>query len=295
MDCFVSFDEDVITIEDAEKCLAFYPLTTTQTSFTNDKGIREWYDHIEAGIQASQKKHRVCHICNNNCEYSAEIDESVQATGMLPENRDSTRLGKESLKCIICRGCGRSICVNCIPCMKADPLQDAADKTLYCLHCRNWNRRELEVSGSYYFAVPTQEEGEWKCAVNDKNQPQFWYNDRKEVSWEKPKEYDMLDESSYCDEKVLNRNMQAGSVNRLCYRLKDDRDYFYNCDTNQVQWKETMDVAMGTRNENNVCLKCGYEMKNWSVVCPHCKQRWSVCTALFTNTSITRMLPAEWP
>lgn len=276
VDSFVSIDGDVIMIEDAEKCLTFYPPTTVQTYFTNDKSIHEWYDIIENGIHVSQKKHRVCHICNNNCEYSAEMDESVQATGMLPENRESSKMGKESLKCITCRGCGRSICVNCIPCMKANLLQDATDKTLYCLYCRNWNRREFGVNGSCYYAVANKEEGEWRCAVNDKNQPQFWYNDKKEVSWEQPKEGDVLDESSYCDEKVVNRNTPPDSVNRLCYKAKDGRNYFYNCDTNQVQWKETMNVAMNTRSEKNVCLKCGYEMKNWSVVCPQCNQRWSV-------------------
>ena len=67
-------DEDVITIEDAEKCLTFYSPTVAQSTITNEKGIREWYDHIQSGIQHMQKKHRLCGICNRNCEYSPSID-----------------------------------------------------------------------------------------------------------------------------------------------------------------------------------------------------------------------------
>ena len=286
-------DDDVITIEDAEKCLTFYSPTVAQSTITNEKGIREWYDHIQSGIQHMQKKHRLCGICNRNCEYSPSIDNAVQMEGGLPELKNGSETGKESLKCIICRGCGRSICLNCIPCMKADPLQDAVDKTLYCLHCRNWNRREIEMSGENYQVVVDENEAEWHRVVNDQNQPQFWYNEKKEVSWKEPVISDMYDESSFCDEKVMSRKAMHNEVNWLRYTSKDDRDYYYNCETNQVQWKQTMDVVMNTRIENNVCLNCGHEMKNWAVVCPRCQHKWSVYRCLSRNTPITQRLPVK--
>ena len=149
----------MITIQDYEKSVSFCELIRSDPQdLMNIKPITEWYDQIVKAIAEMQKRFRICSICNQNCEFNAELDEQIRtAHDMSPVK--ASKSGKDTLKAVLCRGCGRCICTKCMD-MHADALKSAVDKTLYCVPCQIWNKREL-ASTEVYKAMSSDRVGAW--------------------------------------------------------------------------------------------------------------------------------------
>lgn len=253
---------NIITIQDHEKCLTFYSAEDSITS-SNEMSIEDWYNEMLNCIANMQKKQRLCGICNESCKLSSSLQKELDEKGAIV-SRNMTVDGKEPLKAVTCRGCGRSICERCVVDMRSDPLQDAVDKTLYCLHCRNWNKREWDLNMSYYQTNPVNDRDQWKKASNPKNDTEYWFDDTTHsVSWNEP--------SSEVDYGMTS---VAASPNSrwLTYLTPEGKTYYYDVNTNQVQWKTTME----TKQDSRICIHCGMEPKLWQVVCPRCNNRWSI-------------------
>ena len=267
VDCEVEREEgtSIITIQDNEKCLTFYSVDDS-ISISNEMSIEEWYNEILNCISNMSKKQRLCGICNRSCKYSTSLQKEFDKKGdisAIQTNED----GKETVQAIVCYGCGRTICEKCAVYMQSDPIQDASDQTVYCLHCRNWNKRDLDLSMSYYQSNPSCDHDDWCKAGNRMNASEYWYNKKtNEVSWKEPD----LNESYASTSIAMNANPK--NVHWLTYKSPDDKLYNYNINTNQVQWKQTIE----TKQETHVCIHCGTQPKNWQVVCPKCGNRWSI-------------------
>ena len=276
MDSVVEMDEKVITIQDYEKSISFCEVGANDDQImSNIKPINEWFNQISKGIAAMQKRHRICGVCNQNCEFNAELDEEIRMMQSVSPSEVIQKIGKDSLKAVICRGCGRCICVNCMD-MKADTMQDASDKTLYCIHCRNWNERKFEPLNNVFSVVPEKSVNGWDYAVGNSPSNHYYFNPvTKEVSWEEPQS-DVHYDSSYC--VMDNAEYASPTMKRvwLSYPASDGKYYYYNMNTDQVQWRQTIEV-MGGKGDKYCCMNCGHESNSWFAVCPNCKKRWSLC------------------
>lgn len=262
MDSVVEREEgtNIITIQDNEKCLTFYSVDNSPTS-NNEMGIEEWYGKMLSCIESMGEKQRLCGICNENCTLSSALQKELDEKEVINSDGSSSR---EQLKAVMCRGCGRCICEKCAVDMRSDPLQESPDQTVYCLHCRNWNKRDWNLSMSYYQTNPANDKEEWSKAVNRTNNGEYWYNrNNKQVSWVEPVAGESYDSSSV----YTNQNNRW-----LTYETTEGKSYCCDMNTNQVQWKQTIEMKI----DMHTCVHCGAEPKQWQVVCPNCHNRWSL-------------------
>lgn len=274
MNSIVEIEENVITIQDYEKSVSFCELIRSDPQdLMNIKPITEWYDQIVKAIAEMQKRFRICSICNQNCEFNAELDEQIRtAHDMSPVK--ASKPGKDTLKAVLCRGCGRCICTKCMD-MHADALKSAVDKTLYCVPCQIWNKREL-ASTEVYKAMSSDRVGAWVRAVGDIPSNKFYYNPTtKEVCWDVPAEgIEEYQKSSYL---LMQSKFEPSKKNGmlLSYVTPDGKLYHYNTATDQVQWRTTVDT-MGGVGATYCCMNCGHESSTWYAVCNDCKKRLSL-------------------
>lgn len=256
VDSTVELEEglNIITIQDNEKCLTFYSVDGSVTA-SNEMGIEDWYNEIVQGIASMQKKQRLCGICNESCKLSSSLQKELDERGSVSVVQ-AVEDSKEPLKAVVCRGCGRSICERCAVETKASVLQDADDMIAYCLHCRNWNKREWDMGAAGYQTNSENYQGDWKKAVHRERRTEYWYNDQtNEAAWV----------------PLAEERKETGPNNRwISYTTVDGRPYYYDMNTHQVQWKQTIDPIQ----QGRICFKCGAEMKTWNVVCNRCSERW---------------------
>ena len=250
VDSTVELEDDVIIMQDAEKSLYFFE---REGSVCKGSVISMWFQLIENSILSTKKRHYICDVCNMNCEIMADKGTSEQ----------SSRSSKGPLQAVICRGCGRVICSNCMVDMMAFQRSDADDKTVFCLHCRNNERSRWEKPSCGYRVKPS--ESVWQRAVSGEGEPEFWFNaSSQEVSWVRPEEKERLGESSGCDPK---------NANWLTYETTEGRSYSWGIASNQVQWKQTMNSTGG--RTDRFCPHCGFACKTMQIVCPKCSRRWN--------------------
>lgn len=268
----------MITIQDFEKSVSFCELIRSDSQdLMNIKPITEWYNQIVKAIAEMQKRFRICSICNGNCEFDAELDEQIRtAHDMSPVK--APKNGKDTLKAVLCRGCGRCICTRCME-MHADSLKKSDDKTLYCVPCQIWNKRELTTT-EVYMAMSKGNVGPWVCAVGNSPKNTYYYNPTtKEVCWSAPVEgVEDYQVSSYL---LMQSKFEPSKRNGvlLSYGTQDGKVYHYNTATDQVQWKKTVDMVGGA-GTTYCCMNCGHESSTWFAVCRDCKKRlslWVVC------------------
>lgn len=264
VDSTVELEDDVIIMQDSEKCIYFFE---SEGGGYNGSVASMWYKMIESSIRSTKKRHHICDVCNGNCEIVS--DDEVLTKNVTSTGRDPTAASmvKGTLQAVLCRGCGRVICSNCMVDMLADPRANAEDKTVFCLHCRNNERLAWEKPISQYCVDLSSMDDRWKHAVSKQGGKEFFYDaDSKEVSWTKPGDDTKLSKSSYC----YPRNSHW-----LSYDTPDGKTYSWGVSSNQVQWKQTMNSTTGSKMDR-FCPHCGYSSKSWSVTCSKCGCRWSL-------------------
>lgn len=251
VDSTVELEDDVIIMQDAEKSLYFFE---REGGVCKGSVISMWFQLIEDSILSTKKRHYICDVCNMNCEIMSDKSTPKHATAAS---------SKGPLQAVICRGCGRVICSNCMVDMMSFQRSDADDKTVFCLHCRNNERSRWEKPSCEYRVRPSGQR--WQRAVSGGGDPEFFYSaSSQEVSWLRPEEKERLSESSGCD---------ARNANWLTYETTDGRSYCWGVESNQVQWKQTMNSTGG--RTDRFCPHCGFACKTMQIVCPKCNRRWN--------------------
>ena len=152
VDSTVELEDDVIIMQDAEKSLYFFE---REGGVCKGSVISMWFQLIEDSILSTKKRHYICDVCNMNCEIMSDKSTPKHATAAS---------SKGPLQAVICRGCGRVICSNCMVDMMSFQRSDADDKTVFCLHCRNNERSRWEKPSCEYRVRPSGQR--WQRAVS---------------------------------------------------------------------------------------------------------------------------------
>ena len=271
---------NLILIQDNEKCLTFY--ADNSTTISNDKNVEDWFKEITKCIEEMHNKQRICGVCNEFCFIHNDLQKEINSISWqnskisLQSHSSEKSLEKNDLRAVMCQGCGRIICEKCMVDMRCDPIQDAVDKTVYCLHCRNWNKKNWSGNMRNCKYNPngnaSQTESEWKRIVNASDRSEYWFNEKTNgISWRNPEEHES-DSFGFVSDYENENAMGENTNNRwISYISADGKSYYYNPNTNQTQWKQTIDPK-----EQLICLHCGMTTKSWDVVCPKCNHRWSM-------------------
>ena len=228
----------------------------------------EWYNEIKKRIAEQRTRQVTCGICGHLC--CLEFDEKAI-------QRFSTQnVQGESIPAVECAGCGRAICSFCIKTMKREMRPDAIDKTRFCLHCRNNEKRGWEPPNSQFQVNPAENvDEEWMLVCNDKQGASYIYNRRtKEVMWSDPRGDRVDRNSTSCDQDDLRLSSYVEQKNAkwLMFRDREGRDYYWDKETNDVVWTMKSNVAC----KDHFCPNCGFSSDENYVSCPECKRLWRI-------------------
>ena len=100
VDSTVELEDDVIIMQDAEKCIYFFE---SEGGSYNGSVVSMWYKMIESSIRSTKKRHHICDVCNGNCEIVSD-DEVMTKNG--------TNTGRDSTPANMVRGTYTLFCVE---------------------------------------------------------------------------------------------------------------------------------------------------------------------------------------
>lgn len=230
-----------------------------------------WYKEINDRIIHQRKRQITCGICGHLC--CLEYDEEMIKRFSSGASRNA------SAPAVQCTGCGRAVCWSCMKDMQSEQRADAVDKTLFCLHCQNSEKRGWERPSSDFGMDPAQDLGEdWYPAVTSDGKSTYLFNRAsKAVLWGDGANgdfHEVITKSANSSGEELSASSYLSQKDSqwLMYHTPEGMGYYWSKGTNHTAWTMKSNDSCKER----FCPNCGYSSSEGDLSCPKCRCRWSL-------------------